>query len=168
MAFRGGATGVHIDKLPCISYCKFLPSSVCKLCQSLTVSAEIIHARCLPQADFFFDSFIENVSVISNNKIREKYFVLSTLKIFQLLRWKALALPSSQFGTRLSFRHGITFVNIKSVHTTSSKVWKTTVCTCLEETCFATIYFESFYIGHALFSLSFCKVTGLLMHYSTE
>lgn len=54
IAFRGGTTGVPIDKLPSISYCKFLFSSVYKVCQSLTVLAEITHARCLPQADFFW------------------------------------------------------------------------------------------------------------------
>lgn len=51
-AFGGGTIWVPIDELPIISYWKFLFSSVYKLCQNLTVLAEITHARCLPQADF--------------------------------------------------------------------------------------------------------------------
>jgi len=52
IAFGGGTIWVPIDELPIISYWKFLFSSVYKLCQNLTVLAEITHARCLPQADF--------------------------------------------------------------------------------------------------------------------
>lgn len=56
---------------------------------------------------FFLDSFIKkNVSVISKNKIMEKYFVLSMLKIFQLLCWKALAFSCLQFGTQSVFSSG--------------------------------------------------------------
>jgi len=54
IAFGGGTIWVPIDELPIISYWKFLFSSVYKLCQNLTVLAEITHARCLPQADFFW------------------------------------------------------------------------------------------------------------------
>lgn len=106
IAFRGSITRVPIDKLPSISYCKFLFSSVYKLCQSLTVLAEITHARCLPQADFFWIASSKNVSAISKNKIMEKYFVLSMLKIFQLLCWKALAFSCLQFGTQSFFSSG--------------------------------------------------------------
>lgn len=59
-------------KLPSISYCKFLSSSVCKLCQSLTVLAEIIQARCLLQADFFWIASSKMSQAISKNRIMEK------------------------------------------------------------------------------------------------
>lgn len=78
--FRSSATRVPKQKLPRIPYFMFLSSSVCKLCQSVTVLASITHARCFPQVDYFLDSVIKNVSAISKNKIMEKPFCFDHVK----------------------------------------------------------------------------------------
>lgn len=119
--FWGGATKVPKEKLPRISYSKFLSSSVCKLCQSLTVLAETTHARCFPQADYFLDSIIKNVSAISKNKIMEKPLCFDHVKNISsaLLKSSHTSMPGIWHSAGLSFRLGITFVNRKSAHTTS-------------------------------------------------
>lgn len=140
--FRSGATRVPEEKLPRISYFKFLFSSICKLCQIVTVLSEITHARCFPQADYFLDGVIKNASAISKNKIMEKPLCFDHVKNISSAVLKSSCISKLRIwhSTGLSFRLGITFVNRKSAHTTPGSVWKNTVCTSLEETCLVWVF----------------------------
>lgn len=84
----------------------------------------------------------------------EKYFVLSMLKIFQLLCWKALAFSCLQFGTQSFFSSGRYICKHKKCPYYIKLSLKNHCLHMLGKDLFCSyIFFQSFYVGHAPFSL---------------
>lgn len=129
----------------------------------LTVLAEITHARHLLQADFFFpDSFIENVSAVFKNKTMEKLLCFDHVKNISAASLRSSCISMLAIWHRAVFSSGCYICKHKKCPYYIKLSLKKTVCICLEETCSAANFLGPSTLA-MLHSLSFCKVTELIM-----